>query len=66
MKIGKLKDKFEPKEAKEPNPTNELDKWILALLYNTNNKLINSMKEYKIDELLQSGKAVIMTDFADI
>lgn len=43
-------DEFETNGLKEPNSDNELDKWILAKLYNTEKKLTNSMKEYKIDE----------------
>ncbi len=33
-----------------PNPSNNLDKWILAKLYDTEKKIKNSMEVYHIDE----------------
>lgn len=42
-------DKFELDENKIPNSTNELDKWILAKLYDTEQQICNNMKIYQID-----------------
>lgn len=35
--------------GEEPNSNNELDKWILALLYDTEENITKNMSEYKID-----------------
>ena len=37
----------------EPNSDNELDKWLLAKLYDTYNKINNCMKIYHIDEYVE-------------
>ena len=42
-------DKFEPNELKEPNDYNELDKWILAKLYDTEKVISKNMENYQID-----------------
>ena len=46
-------DNFEPDENKIPNPTNELDKWILAKLYNTEKKVSKCMDGYEIDKYVE-------------
>ena len=46
-------DKFEPTSVREPNSNNELDIWILAKLYETEEKIYNSMKKYQIDEYVE-------------
>jgi len=46
-------DKFEPNELKEPNSCNELDKWILAKLYDAEKSISNKMNSYQIDEYVE-------------
>ena len=46
-------DKFEPNEEKIPNPNNELDKWILAKLYDTEKQICSNMKLYQIDKYVE-------------
>ena len=46
-------DNFEPDEKKIPNPTNELDKWILAKLYDTVQKVSGCMQNYEIDKYVE-------------
>lgn len=46
-------DKFEPTSIKEPNSNNELDKWILAKLYDTENSIYTNMKNYQIDKYVE-------------
>lgn len=36
-----------------PKPTNKLDKWILAKLYNTEKQIKSSMDKYRIDEYVK-------------
>ncbi len=43
-------DKFEPVQLTEPTSNNELDKWILAKLYNTSKKIKKCMNKYQVDE----------------
>ena len=46
-------DKFEPNEVKLPNSNNELDKWILAKLYDTEKVISKSMNTYQIDNYVE-------------
>lgn len=46
-------DNFEPDENKIPVPKNELDKWILAKLYDTEMKVSKYMEEYQIDKYVE-------------
>ncbi len=46
-------DDFEPDENKLPNPESELDKWILAKLYDTVQKVSKSMQNYEIDKYVE-------------
>ena len=46
-------DNFEPYENKIPTPTNELDKWILAKLYDTEKQVEKCMEEYQIDKYVE-------------
>lgn len=48
-----LIDQFELKGDNVPNPTNELDKWILAKLYETENKVNECMQNYQIDKYVE-------------
>ena len=43
-------DKFEPDSVKLPSSDNELDKWILAKLYDTEKEVTNNMNNYQIDK----------------
>lgn len=46
-------DGFYPKEIKEPTSDNQLDKWILAVLYNTESTIRKSMDDYGVDNYVQ-------------
>ena len=46
-------DNFTADESLEPNSDNELDRWILAKLYDTDKKISASMKKYQIDEYVE-------------
>ena len=48
-----LLDKFNPEEMNLPKSDNELDKWILAKLYDTENKISLNMKDYQIDNYVE-------------
>lgn len=46
-------DNFEPNENKIPRPTNELDKWILAKLYDSEKQVEKCMEDYQIDRYVE-------------
>lgn len=46
-------DGFEPKEVEEIKPTNELDAWILARLYEVEKYVTKNMLNYQIDEYVE-------------
>lgn len=46
-------DKFEPNEVVLPNSDNELDKWILAKLYETEKKVTSNLNNYQIDNYVE-------------
>lgn len=46
-------DKFEPNEVVFPKSENELDKWILAKLYETEKIVTNSLNNYQIDSYVE-------------
>ncbi|MCL2820115.1 MAG: isoleucine--tRNA ligase [Oscillospiraceae bacterium] len=46
-------DKFHPNEIKEPESGNQLDKWILAELYNAVESIGKSMSDYYIDRYIE-------------
>ena len=46
-------DNFVPDENKIPKPTNELDKWILAKLFDTQQKITKSMEKYELDQYVE-------------
>ena len=46
-------DGFCPDSVKEPDPENSLDKWILAMLYNTESTIRKSMDEYGVDNYVE-------------
>ena len=46
-------DKFEPESVKLPTSDNELDKWILAKLYDTEKEVTNNMNKYQIDKYVE-------------
>lgn len=46
-------DKFEPNEVVLPNSDNELDKWILAKLYETEKEVTSSLNNYQIDNYVE-------------
>jgi len=46
-------DKFEPDNVKLPSSDNELDKWILAKLYDTEKEITNNMNNYQIDKYVE-------------
>ncbi len=46
-------DKFEPDSVKLPSSDNELDKWILAKLYDTEKEVTNNMNNYQIDRYVE-------------
>ena len=46
-------DKFEPESVKSPSSDNELDKWILAKLYDTEKEVTNNMNNYQIDRYVE-------------
>ena len=46
-------DGFEPKEVKKPSSDNELDKWILAKLYETEKGITANMTKYQIDKYIE-------------
>ena len=46
-------DKFEPDEVKLPSSNNELDKWILAKLYDTEKEITENMNGYQIDKYVE-------------
>ena len=46
-------DNFEPDENKIPKPTNELDKWILAKLYDSEKQVEKCMEDYQIDRYVE-------------
>ena len=46
-------DKFEPNEVVLPNSDNELDKWILAKLYECEKEITSNMKNYQIDNYVE-------------
>ena len=46
-------DKFEPESVKLPTLDNELDKWILAKLYDTEKEVTNNMNKYQIDKYVE-------------
>lgn len=46
-------DKFEPNEVVLPNSDNELDKWILAKLYETEKKVSSNLNNYQIDNYVE-------------
>lgn len=46
-------DKFEPNEVVFPKSENELDKWILAKLYETEKIVTNSLNSYQIDSYVE-------------
>lgn len=46
-------DKFEPDSVKLPSSDNELDKWILAKLYDTEKEVTKNMNNYQIDKYVE-------------
>ena len=46
-------DKFEPDSVKKPTSDNELDKWILAKLYETEKEVTNNMDNYQLDKYVE-------------
>lgn len=46
-------DEFEPNENVIPTPKNELDKWVLAKLYDTEEQISKSMAQYQIDKYVE-------------
>lgn len=46
-------DKFEPKSVVEPNTDNELDRWLLAKLYDVEKEISNNMENYQIDRYIE-------------
>jgi isoleucyl-tRNA synthetase len=55
-----LIDGFSYDESVEPNSENQLDKWILAKLYDVQKKVTERMDKYKIDEFI--GEIVSLID----
>ncbi|HEX2945158.1 MAG TPA: class I tRNA ligase family protein, partial [Clostridia bacterium] len=53
-------DEFCPKELKEPDSDNQLDKWILAKLYDTTKTITNSMDAYLVNQYVD--KLVSLVD----